>query len=157
MHLKCSLKFSIARERGLRKMLRISTPGSVLGSQQEAARLITDFTHVRRIIVRATQDETSIGRQFVNQGRRHFVIGFIGRCQLGAQRDPDGSHHTGNMQFSAIDPIMPARLHPMGFGVNGGMRDETFLAVFLMPDPTIGPEYGAINGCGATPGGPRLN
>src|SRR3970040_332476 len=130
---------------------------SILSGDQKASGLLADFAHIGRIVMEITQDKTCLWRQFVDQGWRNLVIGLVGGCELGAQRDPYRSHNAGDMQFPAVDPAMPARLRPMRLCVNRSMRYFPFFAVFFVPDTTLGAQDGAIHGHRSPTIGPGHN
>ena len=83
------------------------------------------------------QEVTGFGRQFREQAQGMFIISYIGDREVSRQRDPDGSYGGDQVQFPTVDPPMPARLGPMGFGVDGAMRHNAGFAVFLCHTPPL--------------------
>ena len=73
------------------------------------------------------------------------VVGDVGLRQLGGQGDPHSGDCADQVQLPAIDPAVPAGLGPVGFRVNGGVRDLPLFPVFLVPDAAVRPQYGAID------------
>src|SRR5579872_6285636 len=89
-------------------------------------------------------------RQLVDQVERLLIIGYISWRQVGRQRDPDAGDRTNQVQFPTVDPAMPARLGPVGLGVNAGVRDDPGGAVALVPDASFGAKHRAIDSDGAS-------
>jgi hypothetical protein len=96
-----------------------------------------------------TQNIANFSRELPNESGSHRGIIGIGHGELSRQWQPKGGHGTGEVKFPAIPPAVIAGFGPVSLGVNAGVRDNPLLPMFLVPDPTVSPEHGAIHGGGS--------
>ena len=107
---------------------------SLLGRHQQPIRLVTVRMQVRRVVMTISQDEPDLGGHFAQQIWCRVTISDIGRSQLGSNGKPDRYDDGNDVPFPDVDPAVPARFGPVGFGINRGVRTLALFAVLLMPD-----------------------
>jgi hypothetical protein len=125
------------------------------GGHQLTAAPVTRLPQVRGVVLGITQHRAHVSRELPQPPGRHFMVTPIRHGQLGGQRDPDGPHGHGQMQFPAVPPAMPAGFTPPRFRIHGTVGDEALLAMLFVPHTPAGRQRCAIEGHGATLRGPR--
>jgi len=130
---------------------------SIRGGHQQPIGLLTVLVQVGRVVMAIPQHEADVGRNLAQQSGRRLAIGGSGGSQHGSNGKPDRRDDRDDVQFPAVDPAVPARVGPVGFGINRGMGKLPFLAMLLMPDASSGSQNGAIDGDGASTRAPGLD
>ena len=92
------------------------------------------------------QDEVSFGRQLWQQQERDLIVGVVSGRQFRRHGNPHGGHHRDQVQLPPVDPAVPARLGPVGLGINGGMGHDALFPMFFVPHAAVGPQDSAVNG-----------
>src|SRR5437764_12880505 len=100
--------------------------------------LVPAVVRFRGCVMTIRQDETHFGGHFGQEGRGRFTISAIGGSEQSREGKPDACDKGDDVQFPAVDPAMPARFGPVGFGINGSMRHQPLLTMFLMLDASSG-------------------
>src|SRR6185503_1104678 len=106
-----------------------------------------DFTFLIMVVM-VTQDIANFRRELPNKGGGYLGIIGISDGEFSCQRQPERSDCTSEVKFPAIPPAVIAGFGPVGLGVNAGMRHNALLPMFLVPDPALSSEHGAVHGCG---------
>src|SRR5262245_45072761 len=133
--------------------VRISPP---VRGDQFAVMAATLGVQLWGIVMLIAQDIADLSRQLGEQQRGDITVSDIGHGKLRGQRNPQTANRHRQVQLPAVPPAVPARLAPMGFGINGGVRDDARLPIFLMPDATVRPNHRAITSRSMTLLGPRI-
>ena len=111
---------------------------SIFGRHEEPIGLVTVLVQFRGVVMTIPQHETHFGGHFAQEGRGRFTISDIGGSEQSREGKPDACDKGDDVQFPAVDPAMPARFGPVGFGINGSVRHQPLLTMFLMPDASSG-------------------
>ena len=99
-------------------------------------------------------DETDLRREFPPPGGGDCGTSFMGGGEVSRAGNPHRGYRRDQEPLPAVDPTMPAGRGPMGFGIDGRMRDKAVLPILLVPHSIVGPQRGTIDGRSPTPCGP---
>jgi hypothetical protein len=111
---------------------------TILGRHEEPICLVTVLVQSRGVVMTIPKHEADFGGHFAQQSRGRLTVSDIGGSQQSSDREPDRGNDGDHMQFPSIDPAVPARFGPVGFGINRGMGDFPLLAMLLMPEASTG-------------------
>lgn len=120
--------------------------GAPLGRDEEPAIGGAPLGQCPVTVGRVAEQEAQFGRQFAQQRRGQFVVGDVGRGQLGREWDPDRRDGGDQVQFPAIDPAVPGGLAPVRLGVDRGVGHYAGRTLLLVPDAAAGPAQRAVDG-----------
>src|SRR6266852_82402 len=130
---------------------------SIARGHQQPVGLLTVLMEFGRVVMAISQDKTDFGGNFSQQSGSRFTIGDISWGQQSSDGKPDPCHDGDDVQFPAVDPAVPTRFGPVGFGINRGVGNLALLAMLLMPHASSGSQDGTVDGHRTSTGEPGLD
>ena len=88
--------------------------------------------------------------------RGDLAVVRVRRGEYSGQRQPNGGDRYRQMKLPTVHPSVPAGFRPMGFGINGRMRNDPGFSVLLVPNTAFGSENGTVTRRRSTDLPPRV-
>jgi hypothetical protein len=127
--------------------VRVGMSLTITGGHQHNPSLSAQPVKVRVGIVDIAQQEAQCSRQFTDKSRGFLIVCGVSGSKNSSQWYPYRRCGGYQVQLPAVNPTVPAGLGPMSLSVNGCVGNLTTQAMLLVPYPTKGSEYRAVNGC----------
>jgi len=130
--------------------------GSIPSGHQLPTPAVAVFSEIVLVVMSVSEYEPSVFGQFSKEFGSDLAVVFIGGRQAGGHRKPEVRDGDRQVELPTVNPAVPTALRPVGFGINGGMRDHSLLSVFLMPNAALSGKCRAVTSDCSTVFLPRM-